>query len=213
MMSLSGIFFVSIIRDENVTNLTSFSLNSLASFWAIVVHLLQVKLLWRRKRLSQLAIAAVSSSLLSLTVAYICFTIALIILQDTLSWRARVSFFPACLSQAPGWRPSSSLHQAAWPCCCPPWTDTEARFFFFFSVTLLGSTEKHLAAASPRFPSAYFRTESLNFKLYFFFFLLHRRHGYHQCQGVAIISEVRGTNCSEVYWVIYHPLAFNCTSP
>lgn len=31
-------------------------------------------------------------------------------------------------------------------------------------------------------------------------------------RGVAILSEARGTNCSEVYWVIYYPLTFNCIS-
>ena len=49
---------------------------------------LQVKLLWRRKRFSQPALAANSSSLLSLMVAYICF--AMIILWNTLSWHARL---------------------------------------------------------------------------------------------------------------------------
>ena len=47
-------------------------------------------MLRRRKRFSQPALAANSSFLLSLTVAYIGFTIALIILRDTLSWRAHL---------------------------------------------------------------------------------------------------------------------------
>ena len=54
------------------------------------VRLPQVKLLRRRKRCSQPPLPANSSSLLSLTVAYICFAITLIILWDTLSWRARL---------------------------------------------------------------------------------------------------------------------------
>ena len=58
------------------------------AFNSLVVRLLQVKLLWRRKQFSQPALVANSLSLLSLTVAYICFAITLIILQDTLSWRA-----------------------------------------------------------------------------------------------------------------------------
>ena len=37
------------------------------------------------------------SSLLSLTVAYICFTITLIILRDTLSWRARLLITHPCM--------------------------------------------------------------------------------------------------------------------
>ena len=60
---------------------------------------------------------------------HICFTIALIILRDTLWWRA-VCW---CLSQAPRW-PSSCLQQAAWSCCCPPQTDAGALFEFFFRV-------------------------------------------------------------------------------
>ena len=55
-----------------------------ASFWAIIVHLLQMKLLRQRKWFSQPALVANSSSLLLLTVVFICFTIALIILRDTL---------------------------------------------------------------------------------------------------------------------------------
>ena len=57
--------FLSKIRDENVTNFASFSVNSLASFWAMVVRFLQVKLLRWRKRFSRPALAANSSSLLS----------------------------------------------------------------------------------------------------------------------------------------------------
>ena len=49
-----------------------------------------MKLLLRRKRFSQPALTDNSSSLLSLMVAYICFSIALIILRDALSWRARL---------------------------------------------------------------------------------------------------------------------------
>ena len=50
------------------------------AFNSIVVHLLQVKLLRRRKWFSQPALTANSSSLLSLTEAYICFANTLIIL-------------------------------------------------------------------------------------------------------------------------------------
>ena len=81
--------FLSKIRDENVINFSSFSVNSLASCWEIALCLLQVKLFARRKRFSRPALAANSSSLLSLAVAYICFAITLIILWDALSWRAR----------------------------------------------------------------------------------------------------------------------------
>ena len=42
--------------------------------------------------------------------------------------------------------------------------------FFCQSLILLRSTGKFLAAASPEFSSAYFTTESLNFKSYFLFF-------------------------------------------
>ena len=68
--------FLSKIRDENVTNFASFTVNSLASFLAVVVRLLQVKLLRRRKLFSRPALTANSSSLLSLTVAHICFSVA-----------------------------------------------------------------------------------------------------------------------------------------
>ena len=85
------------IRDENVTNFSSFSVNSLASCWAIVLCFLQVKLLRWRRWCSQPALAANSSSLLSLTVAYICFSIALIILWDTLSLRARLLMAHSCM--------------------------------------------------------------------------------------------------------------------
>ena len=54
------------------------------------------------------------------------------------------------------------------------------RLIFHQSLTLFWSTEKHLAAASPEFSSAYFTTESLNFKSYFLFFLQHRSHDDHQ---------------------------------
>ena len=62
--------FLSKIRDENVTNFASFLVNFLASFWAIVVRLLQVKLLQWRKRFSQPALTTNSSSLLSLMHLY-----------------------------------------------------------------------------------------------------------------------------------------------
>ena len=64
---------------------------------------------------------------------------------------------------------------------CPPSTrqpgpaavllgETLTFSLIFWSLTLLGSTEKRLAAASPEFFSAYFTTESLNVKSYFLFF-------------------------------------------
>ena len=62
--------------------------NSGKVFNSIDVHPLQVKLLRQRKLFSQPALATNSSSVLSLTVAYICFAISLIILRDTPSWRA-----------------------------------------------------------------------------------------------------------------------------
>ena len=89
--------FLTKIRDENVTNFASFSVNSLASFCEIVVRLLQVKLLLRRKRFNQPALAANSSSLLSLTVVCVCFAIALIILLDTLSWRVLLLLNHRCM--------------------------------------------------------------------------------------------------------------------
>ena len=79
-------FFLSKIWDENVTNFASFSVNSLAILGNSC--LLQVKLLRQRKRFSQPALPTNFSSLLSLTVVYICFATALIILRDTLSWHA-----------------------------------------------------------------------------------------------------------------------------
>ena len=95
-------------------------------------------------------------------VAYICFSIALIILWDNLV---------AC-----------------------PFADDPSRHVYlrllaprFFippsgSLVLVGSTEKRLAAASPEFISAYFKTESLNFKSHFLFFC---------CTGaMAIISVI-----------------------
>ena len=93
--------FISKIRDENHK-----LLQLLCEFSGILLGnscLLQVKLLRWRKRFSQPALTANSSSLLSLTVVYICFSITLIILWDTLSWRARllITYCNACLSQAP----------------------------------------------------------------------------------------------------------------
>ena len=110
--------FLPKIRDENVINVTSSSVNSLASFYK--------KLLRRRKRFSQPLPAVNPSSLLSLTVAYIYF--ALIILRDTLVACpfADNSFPHVYLKLLSSLLPP--FHQAAWSCCCPPRTDAEAQF-------------------------------------------------------------------------------------
>ena len=102
-----------------------------------------------------------TSSLLSLTVAYICLAIALIILRDTLSWLAR-----SLITHSHMFISGSSL----------AFFLKLSLIFSPFSLTLLGSTEKRLAAASPEFSSAYFVTESLNFKytLKLHLFLLNR---------------------------------------
>ena len=130
-----------------------------------------MKLLRRRERFSQPALAANSSSLLSLTVAYICF--ALIILRDTLSWRARLlithpRMFISSSSLAFFLPPAGSLALLLSS------SDSSVFCFYLFihqSLPLLGSTEKRLAAASPEFSSAYFTTESLNIKSCFLFIL------------------------------------------
>ena len=90
-----------------------------------------MKLLRRRKRFSQPALAANSSSLLSLTVAYICF--ALIILRDTLSWHARLLITHSRMFMSTS---SLDFFQAARPCCCLPRTDAEAQFDFFAHLSL-----------------------------------------------------------------------------
>ena len=127
-----------------------------------------MKLLRRRKRFSQPALTDNSSSLLSLMVAYICFSIALIILRDALSWRARLlitnsRMFISGSSLAFFLPPAGSLALLLS-------SSDSSVLFYRQSLTLLGSTEKHVAAASPDFSSAYFTTESLNFKPYFLFF-------------------------------------------
>ena len=154
-------------------------MNSLASFWAIVVRLLQVKFLRWRKWFSQPPLMANSSSLLSLTVAYICFSITLIILQNTLSWRAHLLITHPCMfisssSLAFFLRPPGSLALLL-SSSDRHWSSV---WFFRQFLTLLVSTEKHLAAASPEFSSAYFKMERLNFKSYFLFFCC---NGDHQC--------------------------------
>ena len=106
---------------------------------------------------------------LSLTVANIWFSIALIIVRDALSCRARLlithpRMFISSSSQAfllpPSGRRALSSSDRRW----------NSVLVFHPSLTLLGWTEKRLAAASPEFSSAYFTTESLNFKPYLVFF-------------------------------------------
>ena len=101
-------------------------------------------------------------------VAYICFSIALIILRDTLSWRARLLITHPCMfisgsSLAFFLPPPGSLTLLLS-------SSDSSVLFFRQSLTPLGSTEKRLAAASPEFSSACFTAESLNFKPYFLFF-------------------------------------------
>ena len=148
--------FLSKIWDENVTNFTIFSVNSLASFWAIVVRLLQVKLLRRRKLFSRPALTANSSSLLSLTVAHICFSITLIILRDTLSWCARLLITQPCMfissSSLAFFLPPPGSLALLLSSSDRRWSSV---WFFRQSLTLFGSAEKRLAAASPEFSSAY----------------------------------------------------------
>ena len=101
-------------------------------------------------------------SWLSLTVVYICFAIALIILQDTLSWHARLLITHPCMFI------SSSLLAFFLP---PPGSPT----------LLLSSTETSSGCFS-RFPV--FRCIFYNRKFAFqvlFIFVLHRSHGDHQC--------------------------------
>ena len=94
-----------------------------------VVRLLQVKLMWRRRWFSQpallilLLISAVTHGGIHLFRHHPDHFVGHFLVA--VCW----SPIPACLSQAPR-EPSSSLHQAAWPCCCPPRTDAEAPFDF-----------------------------------------------------------------------------------
>ena len=103
-----------------------------------------------------------SSSLLSLTVADIGFSIALIILWDTLLWRARLLITYPCMfisgsSMALFLPPAGSLALLL--------SSSDSSILFHCqSLTLLGSTEKRLATASPDFTSAYFTTETSNLK-------------------------------------------------
>ena len=126
---------------------------------------LQVKLLRQRKWFSQPALAANSSSLLSFMVAYICFTIALVILRDALLWRACLlithsHMFISSSSLAFFLPPPGSLALLL---------SSSYRCWSSLSLTLLWSTEKRLAASSPEFFSAYFTTESLNCHTLYFF--------------------------------------------
>ena len=111
-----------------------------------------------------------------------CFSIALIILWDTLSWRARLLIT----------HPRMFISGSLLAFFLPPagslvllLSSSDRRWssvlFFHQSLPLLGSTEKHLAAASPDFSSAYFKTESL----------LHRSHGDHQCDDWQKASTIR----------------------
>ena len=53
----------------------------------------------------------------------------------------------------------------AWSCCCPPQT---ASFYFFANLSLSWGRQKNVLS---EFSSAYFTTESLNFKPYFLFLM------------------------------------------
>ena len=134
------------------------------------------------KRFSQPALTDNSSSLLSLTVAYICFTIALIILRDTLSWRARLlithpRMFISGSSLAFFLPPAGSLALLLS-------SSDSSVLFYRQSLTLLGSTEKRLAAASPDFSSAYFIAESS----YFFFFFCSSSDSYYVAMEMDTLS-------------------------
>ena len=117
-----------------------------------------MKLLRRTKRFSQPALAANSSSLLSLTVAYICFSIALTILRDTLSWRARLLITNSCMFIS-GSLLAFFLPPAGSLALLLSSSDS-SDLLYRQILTLLGSTEKRLVAASPEFSSAYLMAES-----------------------------------------------------
>ena len=80
---------------EKKCNYTAKILPYSCEFWKHVMVIAKIFIPIRMnekswKRFSQPALTANSSSLLSLTVAYICLAIALIVLWDTHSWRARL---------------------------------------------------------------------------------------------------------------------------
>ena len=143
------------------------------------ICLLQLKLLRRRKRFIQPALTANSSSLLSLMVVYIFFLHR----PDHFVGHSLVacpfadnSFLHVYLKLLASLLPPSTRQPG--PVAVLLGQTLKLSLIFHQSVTLFWSTEKRLAAASPEFSSAYLMTESLN---YFFFFLLHRSHGNHQC--------------------------------
>ena len=164
--------FLTKIRDENVTNFASFSVNSLASFckWSCCgsgndsanQHSLQTPNLCCHSRWHTFV-----------SPWSFC---------KTLSWRARLLIIHTRMFISSS-SPSYSLQQAAWPCCCP-WTDAEAPFDFFHqSPTLLGFDRETFSGCFSRlFLCIFFTTESLNYKSYFLFFC---------CTGaMAIISVI-----------------------
>ena len=162
--------FLTIIRDENVKNFSSFSVNSLASFckWSWCgggndsanQHSLQTPHLSCHSRWC----AFVSPSPWSFC--------------GSLSWRAHLLITHSCMfisgpSLAFFLPPAGSLALLL---------SSSDRRWSSVSLTLLGSREKCLAAASPKFSSEYIMTESLNFKSYFLLFC---------CTGaMAIISVI-----------------------
>ena len=110
---------------------------------------LEVKLLQWRKRFIQPVVTAISSSLLSVTVVYICLAIALIILRDTLLWHAHLlithphTFLRLLTSLLP-----PSTRQPG-PVAVLLGQTLKLSLIFYQSFTLFWSTEKCLAAAFP----------------------------------------------------------------
>ena len=122
--------FLSKIRDENVTNFASFSVNSLASYSSASEVVAAEETIQPTSTRSKLLISAVTQchTFVSPSPWSFCGTLSLGV---TICW----SPIPTCLSQAPR-LPSSYLHQAAWPCCCPPQTDAEVLFCSFSYLSL-----------------------------------------------------------------------------
>ena len=164
--------FLTKIRDENVTNFAIFSVNSLASFckWSCCSG------------------ANDSSNQHSQQTPHLC---------CHSRWLTFVSPWSFCQTLSRGvpflliTHPRMFISSSSLAFFLPPagslalLLSSSDRRWSSVSLTLLGSTEKRLAAASPEFSSAYFTTESLNFKSYFLFFC---------CTGAMAIINVMLTD-------------------
>ena len=122
---------------------------------------------WERKRFSQPALAVNSSSLLSLTLAYICFAIALIILQDTLLWRAHLQI-------------THSIRQPG-PFAVLLGQTLKLSFIFSPISHSLGVNRKTSSSCFSQVFLCIFYTSKFEYQVVLFILLLHRGHGDHQC--------------------------------